>query len=69
MSKEILSELDATLKKLYDVLSSFNQETINTVPFEGSWTAAQVGEHLRKSYDGVVQLLKGKNIPTVRTTR
>jgi len=31
-------------------LSTFNQVKTNKVPFEGSWTAGQVGDHLLKSY-------------------
>lgn len=31
-------------------MSTFNQVKTNKVPFEGSWTAGQVGDHLLKSY-------------------
>ena len=53
MADEIIRELDATLTELIYVLSSFDEGELNIVPFEGSWTAGQVGEHLRKSYDGI----------------
>lgn len=66
MTKEIIIELDATIKELIYVLSSFDEEQINKIPFEGSWTAAQVGEHLRKSYDGVGAMISGKTKPAER---
>ena len=58
MSKEIISELQNTTAELMQVLSSFSQEQFNAVPFEGSWTAARLGEHLHKSYN-VAKLLYG----------
>ena len=45
----IINELDATLQETITLLQSFDNESINSLPFAGSWTPAQVGEHLRKS--------------------
>lgn len=45
----IINELDSALQETIDVLQSFNEEDVNTIPFAGSWTPAQVAEHLRKS--------------------
>src|ERR1051326_4648869 len=64
--KEILQQFDATTKELLQLLSSFDQEQINTVPFEGSWAAAQVGEHLRKSYARLPVILVNGVKPTER---
>lgn len=66
MNKEIIKELDATLGELIYILGSFEEGSINIVPFEGSWTAAQVGEHLRKSYHGMLKMLSGRTTPTDR---
>ena len=66
MTKEIIIELDATIKELIYVLSSFDEEQINKIPFEGSWNAAQVAEHLRKSYDVVGAMISGKTKPAER---
>lgn len=63
MIPEVLTETENKLTELVQVLSSFDQEELNTIPFEGSWTAAQVGGHLLKSY-GVVETLNG----AVKTT-
>lgn len=64
--KAMLNELSNTTKELVQLLSSFNQAQINTVPFEGSWTAAQVGEHIHKSNEGMIKMLYGPVKPTVR---
>ncbi len=45
----LVASIDYVKTQLQDVLSSFTTEQLNTVPFEGSWTAAQVAEHIEKS--------------------
>jgi len=66
MAKQIWDELAETKKGLLHALSLFNQDNFNIVPFEGSWTAGQVAEHVYKSLNGVPQLLNGGNKPTER---
>lgn len=61
----IQTELREAMDDLLHIISSLDAEQLNRVPFEGSWTAAQVGEHLLKSY-GVVEILKGNTRPTRR---
>lgn len=65
MTNALLGEMEITLKELKEVLSSFRDEQLNVVPFEGSWTAAQVMEHLLKSY-GVVETVNGEVKETER---
>lgn len=70
MSKDILpkEELLASLKNvvldLMQVLNKFNGLNINTVPFEGSWTAAQVVDHITRSNMSIARAftLKGAMI-------
>lgn len=57
MPKEIINQLDAALTETLQLLSSLNEEKINKIPFEGSWTAAQVAQHLYKSIKGMDELL------------
>ncbi|WP_330444319.1 DinB family protein [Flavobacterium sp. C4GT6] len=45
----IISQLEKSFNETTQLLSEFNQEEINTIPFKDSWTAAQVGCHLLKS--------------------
>jgi len=51
MNTELLNRFDAATEKLTQQLSSLNERQLNTVPFTGSWTAGQLGNHLYKSYN------------------
>jgi hypothetical protein len=45
-------------------MSSFSETQINEIPSTGSWTAAQVAEHVTKSNIGIVKSLKKRgNLP------
>lgn len=48
-----------TFNELYPVLSGFNVDELNKVPFEGSWTAGQVTDHIIKALAGVPALCSG----------
>jgi uncharacterized protein YndB with AHSA1/START domain len=63
---ELLRSLKNTKVELLQALSLFNEEEFNTIPFEGSWTAGQVGEHLLKSAPGIIKILLGNTEPTTR---
>jgi DinB superfamily len=58
-------QLGPTFKKLQNILSSFSEEQLNTVPFEGSWTPGQVGDHLLRSY-GITEVMNGRTKPADR---
>lgn len=66
MDKNIAIELNEASSDLLKIISSFSQDEFNKVPFEGSWTAGQVSEHLLKSFSGVPDALMGNTIPTER---
>lgn len=66
MPKEIISQLETALSDTLHLLTAFNEKEMNTVPFEGSWTAAQVFRHLFKSEDGMDQLLYAPSEPIER---
>lgn len=59
------TKLEPTFKELIEILSSLTEEQLNTIPFKGSWTAAQVGDHLLQSY-GVAETMNGKVARTER---
>lgn len=65
-TKELLKEFDETESEFIQVVSSFSQEQLNESPFEGSWTAAQVAEHMLKSKSGIPQLFLGATKLTER---
>jgi hypothetical protein len=47
-------------------LDLFDQDDINTVPFEDSWTGGQVAEHILKSVSGILETLNGPFVTTSR---
>jgi len=62
---ELFNAFADTTGELMDLLSPLSEDKLNTVPFEGSWTAAQLGDHLYKSY-GIATVLNGKTEATTR---
>ncbi len=64
-TKDLCASFDYTTSALLQLISSVSAKKLNTVPFAGSWTAAQVGEHLLKSY-AIVDVLNG---PVKKTER
>lgn len=59
MLTKLSSDFSATAAELLATVSSFKEEDINIIPFEGSWTAGQVGEHIYKSMSGISHSLQG----------
>jgi len=66
MKATILQETDNTSRALQAALSSIPSAQINTIPFPGSWTAGQVGEHLLLSATGVLETINGAVEPMKR---
>ena len=66
MTKAIVHEMKETKKVLLQAISSFPPQDFNTIPFEGSWTPAQVADHVLKSVSGVLELLYAPVLPTNR---
>ncbi len=65
MQKTPSSTLEEAFENLIAMLSSLSEEELNTVPYPGSWTAAQVANHLNQSYN-VAGCLTGQTAPTER---
>jgi hypothetical protein len=57
MATEIFYELQETSDELFRLLASFNQEKINSVPFQNSWTPAQIAEHVKRSNKSITLAL------------
>ncbi|TRW25268.1 DinB family protein [Flavobacterium zepuense] len=66
MATQIITQLENALGETVSLLSSFNEKELNTVPFKGSWTAAQVGRHLFKAEDGLNELFYTTTQPATR---
>ncbi|HMK27732.1 MAG TPA: DinB family protein [Chitinophagaceae bacterium] len=66
MQTKIFKDLQGTTDELLQLLSTFSQEQINAVPFENSWTAGQVAEHITRSNASVVHFLTVEGKTTER---
>jgi hypothetical protein len=66
MKNTLLQSMEQTTQALLQTIDSFTQNEFNIVPFEGSWTAAQVAEHLLKSESGLRSLFLGNTAPSNR---
>jgi hypothetical protein len=66
MKTETLNEVTETTDELLNLISSMSEEQLNKIPFEGSWTAGQVTDHISQSFGGVIQIVSDNAIPTER---
>jgi len=64
-NQQIHAELSRSFDSLFQLIDPLSEEQLNKKPFEGSWTAGQVGDHLRQSYN-VISMLQGKTRETER---
>ncbi|GAA0890834.1 hypothetical protein GCM10009122_05130 [Fulvivirga kasyanovii] len=46
ISKKLILKIDNTFDKMVHAITRFEEGQYNTVPFEGSWTAGQVVQHI-----------------------
>jgi len=58
-SNQLLQEFESATNAYVRIVSSLSQEELNTVPYEGSWTVAQITEHIFKSDNAVLKALYG----------
>ncbi len=61
--EELIADIEQTINWL---TKSIDPETYNKVPFEGSWTAGQVVEHVNMVGMGFIHLLNGNTVATIR---
>jgi uncharacterized damage-inducible protein DinB len=66
MKTQTLNDLQKASADLQNLISAFKPEHFNRVPFEGSWTAGQVAEHILKSYNGILEVISDQAGPTER---
>lgn len=50
-TKRIISATSDAVSQLTELMSAVGEEKVNTIPFEGSWTAPQLLRHMTKSID------------------
>lgn len=59
MEQGLQKEINKALTELIELLSSFKEDKINVIPFEGSWTAGQLAQHMIMSNSGFVEIMNG----------
>ncbi|MHA4896087.1 DinB family protein [Pedobacter sp. PWIIR3] len=65
MNEKLTSDLKQYFSSLISLLSGLDEQQINQVPFDDSWTPGQLGDHLLKSYSAI-ETLKGNVAETSR---
>jgi len=55
--EDVLISLEQNTSYLFQLLDSFDQQNINRIPFEGSWTAAQLADHITRSNLSITKAL------------
>lgn len=66
MRTKLQTSIVETYKKLNEIYSQFSQTQLNTVPYQGSWTAGQTTQHILKASSGFAALFLGKTEKTIR---
>jgi len=64
--EKILKDLIPVLSKFEMLFNDFEHSKVNTIPFEGSWTAGQLVQHMFLSNSGFVEMING---PVEETNR
>ncbi|PWS30357.1 DinB family protein [Pedobacter paludis] len=64
--EKLIKELEETFSTFQSELNSVRKDKINAVPFEGSWTAGQLAQHIILATSGFGEVLNG---PTGETSR
>lgn len=55
--KELLAAIDEAVSELQALMSSLDENKINTVPYKDSWTPAQLLRHVTKSINGMAKAM------------
>ena len=65
-TSEILSATSDAIGELTDLMSAVDEDKVNTIPYEGSWTAPQLLRHVTKSINGMTRALQMDAKPATR---
>lgn len=63
---ELYRDLEQALTAFPETVASFGPDQLNKVPFEGSWTAGQVAEHMILANSSFAELVTGPVSDTER---
>jgi uncharacterized damage-inducible protein DinB len=65
-TKELFTQLDEITFEFVTLISSVNDKKIDVIPFEDSWTVAQLASHITKSNKAIAQALEMNGEPAKR---
>ena len=75
---ELLDQIDEAVSQLIELMSTLEEDEVNSIPYADSWTAGQLFQHIRKSTEAMAQAMKkegapadrdpGENIPILKKT-
>lgn len=65
MKDQLKEEIRSTFGALVEVLGAFTEKELDQIPYEGSWTAGQVAEHIVKFLGNVEGFLNKDVAPTI----
>ncbi|MEP7169867.1 MAG: DinB family protein [Bacteroidota bacterium] len=63
---EILESLSESISEMQQLISPLDTNGINTIPYDDSWTAAQLFSHVSKSINGMAKAMSATGKPTDR---
>lgn len=64
--EEILTAIGEAVSDMGGLMSSLDETRVNTIPFEGSWTAGQLFNHVTKSINGMPGAMLKETAPAER---
>lgn len=65
-TSEILTATGDAIAQLTELMSAVDEEKVNTIPYEGSWTAPQLLRHVTKSINGMTRAMQTDAKPANR---
>ncbi|MEO5571656.1 MAG: DinB family protein [Bacteroidia bacterium] len=63
---EILKSLSESISEMQQLISPLGTNEINTIPYDDSWTAAQLLSHVSKSINGMAKAMSAEGKPAER---
>ena len=65
---ELFAAIDEVVLQMLKLISSLDENEINTVPYKNSWTAGQLIRHVTKSTNGISKAMRMDATPSERDT-
>jgi len=65
-TRETLSAASDAIAEITYLMSAVDEDKVNTIPYEGSWTAPQLLRHVTKSINGMTHAMRTEAKPATR---